>query len=136
MSKKKKAKSKRALPKRLAGIKLPKAVRQGGLAALATSPQGAKLMAELLAAAGGVVLAKKGADAVAPGGDAASAAQGKLQQGGGAIAASGQAVTYALGEAARSFLQALKDGGEPPPAPKEPATPRRPAAPQPGPAAH
>jgi hypothetical protein len=138
---KKKAKSKTALPKRIAGVKIPKKVRKAGLPALLASPVGIGLATELATLAAAAIGGRSGG------------AAGKLKdqghalkKGGGKAAVSAETVTFALGEAARSFADALRYGpsadgpqaggpdvdGPEPPAPKG----RRSAYPQSGPAAH
>lgn len=117
MSKKKKA----FLPKKIAGVKVPKKVRQGRFGELLASPTGQKVIAEAIMAAGAAIGAKKAADhpkvrqlakdakdkvADAAGG-ASDGALGLTAQAG----TTSGAIAYALGEAARTFTEALRRGG-------------------------
>lgn len=106
-----KKKRKALLPKRIAGVKVPKSVRKGRLGELLASHTGRVLLAEAVAAAGAIGAAQK---ASAAAGDssairkAADAAAERLRPGpgpGGEEA--GAALGFALGEAARAFVAAL-----------------------------
>jgi hypothetical protein len=106
MSKKRKS----FLPKRIAGVKVPKAVRKGRFGELLASPAGQALLAEAVMAVGAVAGAKKVAEAPQAR-EALKAAAGKVRDaaadaGKSTTAASG-VLAYALGEAARSFTEAL-----------------------------
>lgn len=110
-----KAKKKKAgLPKRIAGVRVPKAVRKGRIADLLASRQGQALIAEAILGAGALAagmkakddpkvrkLAKDAKGSVAHAGDDAAGAFG-----GGA-----STLAYALSEAARAFAEALRNGG-------------------------
>jgi len=110
-------KNKSLLPRRIAGVKVPKAVRKGRMAAAIASPTGRAVLAEVLMAAAAVAGAKKVKDSpkartvladVADrlrdaGGEAGQAVKGA---GKAANVATG-AVTFAVAEAARAFLDAL-----------------------------
>jgi hypothetical protein len=112
-----KKKRKSLLPKRIAGVKVPKSVRRGPLGQLLASRTGQALLAEAIMAAGAVGVAKqasdKGDDArpnpplmsgvVA---DALRRWQGGDHDGADPMAAS---VAYALGEAARTFVRSLDE---------------------------
>jgi hypothetical protein len=81
MSKGKKAK----LPKRIAGIKVPKALRKSGgsLAGLVESPAGRKVLAEALMAVAGVLMGGKAAQEAGAGKAAARAGHGVAETGSG-----------------------------------------------------
>lgn len=103
-------KSKSFLPKKIAGVKVPKAVRKGRFGQLLASPAGQALIAEAVMAVGAVAGAKKVADD--PGArDSLSKVADKMRE---ATSHAGKSTTeasgvlaYALGEAARSFADAL-----------------------------
>jgi hypothetical protein len=117
MAKKKKA----FLPKKIAGVKVPKKVRQGRFGELLASPTGQKVIAEAIMAAGAALGAKKAADhpkvrqlAQAAKDKGAAAAAGAGDKAAGVTAQAGTtsgAIAYALGEAARTFTEALRRGG-------------------------
>lgn len=103
-------KSKNLLPKRIAGVKVPKAVRKGRLGDAIASPAGRAVLAEVLLAAAAVAGAKKVKDSgVAR--DALSDVADRLRDAGGGVkdagAVAGGTVTYAIGEAARAFVDAF-----------------------------
>lgn len=115
MAKKKKS----FLPKRMAGVKVPKSVRKGRLGELIASPAGQAAIAEVVMALGAVAGAKKVKDSPKAR-DALADVADRLRDGGAdkgkaaartATAASG-ALAYALGEAARSFAEALQRRGD------------------------
>jgi len=114
MAKKKQKKS--LLPKRIAGVKVPKSVRKGRFAALLASPHGRKLVAEAVLAIGAVAGAKKAGDSTRIRGLAGYAADRLHDMGddvgrkGKDVGAAGGALAFALGEAARSFVDALHRG--------------------------
>jgi hypothetical protein len=102
-------KQKKRLPKQLAGVKVPKSVRKGQLGKAIASPDGRAVLAELLMAAATVAGAKKAKDSGAPL-DALTEVAHRLREagsvkGGGKAMADGT-VTYAIGEAARTFVKA------------------------------
>lgn len=114
---KKKAKAKSLLPKRVAGVKVPKAVRRSRFGQMLASPAGQALLTDLAVGAGALAVAK-GKDnprvrhfahdakdkVVHTGEDATHGAH-----------VSGETVAYALREAARAFSEAMHRG-----APHEP----------------
>jgi hypothetical protein len=115
------SKGKGFLPKRIAGVKVPKKVRQGRFGELLASPTGQKVIAEAILAAGALAAGAKAADHPAVKATAKKAkdkvvdAKDKvLDAGGGATEQVGDtsgALAYAIGEAARSFADALRRGG-------------------------
>ncbi|WP_309089599.1 hypothetical protein [Phenylobacterium sp.] len=114
MSKSKKKAKGGGLPKRIAGVKVPKAVRRGRFADLLASRQGQALIAEAILGAGAVAaglkakddpkvrqVTKDAKDSVAhAGGDAATG-----------VGVAGATLAYALAEGARAFAEALRRGG-------------------------
>jgi hypothetical protein len=113
-----KNKNKILLPKRIAGVKIPKSVRKGNIGAAIGSPTGRAVLAEVIMAAAAVAGAKQVkdspkarntlADVVDRLRDGAGGA-GKAAKGAGKAAnvATG-AVTFAVAEAARAFVDALE----------------------------
>lgn len=98
-------KSKALLPKRIGKVKVGKSVRKGALADVLTSKAGQALIAQAVLAVGAVATAKlkknrKVRSAVA----AAKIKGGEVGHEASAVAAT---LTYALGEAVRSFSEAL-----------------------------
>ncbi|MGH6908994.1 MAG: hypothetical protein ACREE0_11075 [Phenylobacterium sp.] len=98
-------KSKALLPKRIGKVKVAKAVRKGALADVLTSKAGQALIAQAVIAVGAVAAAR-----LKKNGKVRSAvAAAKLK--GGAVGEEANAatatLTYALGEAVRSFSEAL-----------------------------
>lgn len=113
-SKKKAAKGGSALPKRIAGVKVPKAVRRGRFADLLASRQGQALIAEAILGAGAIAaglkakddpkvrrVAKNAKDSVVHAGDETAAGVGTASA----------TLAYALAEGARAFAEALRHGG-------------------------
>ena len=103
-------KRKKRLPKQVAGVKVPKSVRKGRLGKAIASPAGQAVLAEVLMAAATVAGAKKAKDSGAPL-DALTEVAQRLRdagsvKGGGKAMADGT-VTYAIGEAARTFVKAF-----------------------------
>ena len=103
-------KRKKRLPKQLAGVKVPKSVRKGQLGKAIASPDGRAVLAEVLMAAAAVAGTKKANDGGAPH-DALTEVAHRLRDAG-AVKGDGKAmadgtVTYALGEAARTFVKAF-----------------------------
>lgn len=109
MAKKKKS----FLPKKIAGVKVPKKVRKGQFGELLASPTGQKLIAQALLAGGAIVAGKKAADspkvqeaahdAKAKVADKVQAAKPAMDSG---------PLAYALQEAVKTFTEALQhDGG-------------------------
>jgi hypothetical protein len=113
------------LPKKIAGVKIPKSVRKGAIPDFLGSKTGQKLIAEVVTAAVGAVLVKKQAE---PGSatrktarkakeaveDAADNTPAASSLGAGSLA-------FAISEAGRAFRDALQ--GSPVPAPPEPPEP-------------
>ena len=114
----KKKKKSDLLPKRIAGVKVPKAVRKGRFGELLASPSGQKLILEAIMAGAAVVGAKKASKNPEVRSFAHDVAEkvrgddGHPHKHRGHDAAPATAVlAYALGEAARSFADALRNGG-------------------------
>jgi hypothetical protein len=111
-----KKKRKSVLPKRIAGVKVPKAVRKGRFGELLASRMGQALLAEAIMAAG-AVMAKNGGDkaddkaSVGPqlGESVAADAFRRWQTQGKPADAARATVAYALGEAARTFVRTLNE---------------------------
>ncbi len=112
MSKNKK-KSKGAIPKKIAGVKVPKRARKGRFAALLASREGQAMIAKAIVGAGALAAGVKAKnspkvrkglhDAKTTVAHGAEAATGKT-------ATATVALAFALGEAARSFADALRHG--------------------------
>ena len=113
-------KRKTLLPKRIAGVKVPKSVRKGPLGQLLASRTGQALLAEAIMAAGAVGVAKQAGDKPDQaeqnpplmGGVVADAFRRWQDAGGHGHAdqdATAGSVAYALGEAARVFVRALNE---------------------------
>lgn len=107
MAKKKSKKGK--LPKRIAGVKVPKQVRRG-LEELFASKQGRKIVADTVFAAGAALVGTQARKKSATraflrehGPDATAAPLG-------AMASGTSALSFALGEASRSFIDVLHRG--------------------------
>lgn len=134
-------KKKTGLPKRIAGVKIPKAVRKAPLAQVLGSKAGKAVLAEaLMLAASGLAI---GGASKAGGGDPARGGKRALEGAGRGLAALGAEVSdqaanasstlaHALREGAEAFMQALHRG--PPgedgswraePAPPTPAPPKK-----------
>jgi len=98
-------KSKALLPKRIGKVKVAKSVRKGALADVLTSKAGQALIAQAVLAVGAVATAKLKKDRKVRGAVAAAKVKGgEAAQEASAAAAT---LTYALGEAVRSFSEAL-----------------------------
>ena len=109
-------KTRSILPKKIAGVKVPKAVRKGRLGELLASKKGQALVAEAVMAAGAIAGAKKLKDDPQARGAVADTGR-SLKHAGREAGYDASALTatlaYALGEAARSFADALRhDPGE------------------------
>jgi hypothetical protein len=112
-----KTKKKSLLPKRIAGVKVPKAVRKGRMGAAIASPTGRAVLAEIIMAAAAVAGAKKVKDSPRTRNTLADVAAHLREAGGGtgqvakgagkAATAAGGAITFAVAEAARAFVDAL-----------------------------
>lgn len=113
-SKKKSAKGGSALPKRIAGVKVPKAVRKGRFAELLASRQGQHLIAEAILGAGALAAGMKAKDDPKVRRVAKDAKESVVQAGGdtaGAVGGASATLAFALAEAARAFAEALRNGG-------------------------
>jgi hypothetical protein len=111
MAKKKKNKS--LLPKRIAGVKVPKAVRKGRFAELIASKAGQALIAETIMAAGAIAGAKKASDSPKARSfvhDTAEAVRDAGDSDKVDVGSAREVVAYAVGEAVRSFAEALRSG--------------------------
>lgn len=97
------AKSKIKVPKRVAGVKIPKTVRKGPVMQFVNSSAGRMLIAEALTAAV-AALAYKGVNSDSPTGQRLRDA-GK--RGGDALADGTARLSYAFGEGVRAFREAL-----------------------------
>jgi hypothetical protein len=121
---KKKHKKNAVLPKRIAGVKVPKSVRKGPFGQLLASRTGQALLAEAIMAAGAVGVARKsddkdGAHAESAPPLLAGLAADALRRWQGAgrghdneTGPMGATIAYALGEAARVFVRALGEHQE------------------------
>jgi hypothetical protein len=110
---KKKKKNKSLLPKRIAGVKLPKAARKGRFAELLASKTGQALIAEAIMAAGAIAGAKKASDSPKARSfvhDAAEAVRDAGDSDKVDVGSAREVVAYAVGEAVRSFAEALRSG--------------------------
>ncbi|HEX2561977.1 hypothetical protein [Phenylobacterium sp.] len=109
----KKKSKKGSLPKRIAGVKVPKRVRRD-LNGLLSSKLGRTIIADVLVAAGAAMVgtqAKQNSKTRQflhdhPPGEAPAA----VRDGAGAAASGSSALAFALGEASRSFIDALHRG--------------------------
>jgi len=113
-TKKKSAKGASALPKRIAGVKVPKAVRRGRFADLLASRQGQALIAEAILGAGAIAAGLKAKDDPKVRRVAKDAKDSVVHAGDEAASGVGMASTtlaYALAEGARAFAEALRRGG-------------------------
>lgn len=113
----KKKSKKGSVPKRIAGVKVPKRLRRD-LNGLLGSKLGRDIVADALVAAGAAMIgsqARKGSKTRRflhdhPPGHAPDAARETVRDGAGAMASSSSALAFALGEASRSFVDALHRG--------------------------
>jgi len=111
------AKQKLKLPKKIAGVKIPKAVRKGPVGQFLNSSAGQLLVAEALIAAGGAFFATEGGDMKKgirrlgrSSGERTDDAKQLLERGSARL-------SFAFGEAVRAFRAALSDesmGATPP----------------------
>jgi hypothetical protein len=111
MAKKKKKRS--LLPKRITGVKVPKAVRKGRFAELLASKAGQALIAEAIMAAGAIAGAKKASDSPKARSfvhDTAEAVRDASDSDKVDVSSAREVVAYAVGEAVRSFAEALRNG--------------------------
>lgn len=91
---------KSVLPKRIAGVKVPKSVRNGPIGEALASPTGQAVIAEVITAAAS---AKQGDKLV----DLADRLRSSGEAKAGKASEESGAVVYAMGEAARTFVDAL-----------------------------
>lgn len=98
-----KKRSKTSVPKRLAGVKVPKPLRKG-LKRLAKSQTGQTVLAEALAAAGAAILASQ----AMPGSATRRAARKHAPAAKAAASKAGASLGSAFEEAARVFAEALR----------------------------
>jgi hypothetical protein len=112
------------LPKKLAGVKIPKAVRKGAIAEFLGSTAGQKLIAEVVTAAAGAVLVKKQAEpgsATRKTAKKAKQAVGDMAEEAPAASLGAGTLAYAFSEAGRAFRDALSGShGEAPRAAEPP----------------
>ncbi len=105
------------LPKKIAGVKVPRKVRKGQLGELIASPTGQKIIAQAILAGGALVAGRKAAKsdtalAAAKGAKAkAVTAVGKVQAATPQLDA--ETLSYAFAEAAKTFAAALRHGTTP-----------------------
>ena len=112
MSKKKAKTSKGAIPKRIAGVKVPKAVRKGRFGELLASRTGQAVIAQAILGAGAVAAGVKAKDSPKVQSAARKAKHAITDKAGAAASDTGaSALAYAFGEAARSFADAMRRGG-------------------------
>ena len=106
-------KSKAFLPKKIAGVKVPKKLRKGRVGELLASETGQALIAEALVVASAIADAKTAADDPKAR-EALTHLFDRVRSlgdgDGGQVSEASSAMTYALGEAARSFAEALRRG--------------------------
>lgn len=122
----KKAK-KAKLPRKFAGVKIPKKVRKGPLGQFIASPAGQLVVAEIVAAAGGALMKRnldKHPERKKALRDSAGAAEGAASDAAQAAGEAGANLTLAITEAARTFGRVLRHGDEPESPPPPSATPR------------
>lgn len=91
------------LPKRIAGVKIPKPVRKGPVGRFFGSPAGQLLLAEALVFAGGVFAARRSDLPMRTAGGASR--RDALQE-------ASARFSYAFGEAMKAFRSALHEGPE------------------------
>jgi hypothetical protein len=104
------AKAKLKLPKRIAGVKIPKAVRKGPVGQFLNSSAGQLLVAEALIAAGGAFIAHEaeGGEKLKRIGRSASDRSGDARQ---MLERGSARLSFAFGEGVRAFREALRDPG-------------------------
>jgi hypothetical protein len=110
---KKRKKAKGLIPKRIAGVKVPKAVRKGRFGELLASKTGQALIAQAVLGAGAVAAGLKAKDEPKVRQAARDTGHKLKDLGADASEGAGLATTtlaYALGEAARSFADAIRRG--------------------------
>lgn len=101
------------LPKRIAGIKIPKAIRKGPIRDFMNSRAGQIVIAEALVAAAGIFTAKK-VDSDLNAAELAKHPGDGVRRAAKALSSDGvdqtERLTFALKEAARAFRAAMEDG--------------------------
>lgn len=97
------AKSKIKVPKRVAGVKIPKAVRKGPVLQFVNSSAGKLLVAEALTAALGIFAYKQAADGTG------EKIKMKAQDAQEALRNNTARLTHAFGEGVRAFREALSE---------------------------
>jgi hypothetical protein len=101
------------IPKRIAGIKIPKTIRKGPVGDFLRSSAGQLVIAEALVAAAGVFTVKK-ADPALDAADVVKHPGDSVRRAVQALSGSGpdqtQRLTFALKEAARAFKTAMESG--------------------------
>jgi hypothetical protein len=134
MAKKKKSK-KTKLPKSIAGVKIPKSLRNGALGDFAQSRAGKIIIAEVVMALGALLAgheAKRGSatrQALSETGEAVKAASEKAGDVGAGAAATGvlgDRLAHAFAEAGAAFRRALHDEPEAPVLEAPPTPPKKP----------
>lgn len=108
-------KSKSFLPKRVAGVKVPKRVRKGRIGEFLASRAGKALIAEAVMAAGAVAGARKIKNSPVARSTLADTGRSLKHAGteaGREVGAATSTLAYALGEAARSFADAMHRNGD------------------------
>lgn len=104
----KKRKRANGVPKRIAGMKVPKALRRGRVAQLLASPVGQALLIETVARAGEHLISRE----ARPGSSvrtAAARSQDAMADLGQGASESSAAFAYALRQAARAFVTAMQE---------------------------
>jgi hypothetical protein len=111
---KKRKKSKDLFPKKIAGVKVPKTVRKGRFGELLASPKGQALIAQAVVGAGAIAAGLKAKDSPKVRQVAHDVKHAVTDKGADAADTTGEMTTslaYAIGEAARSFADALHRHG-------------------------
>ncbi|HEX7886718.1 MAG TPA: hypothetical protein VF474_12140 [Phenylobacterium sp.] len=110
---KKQKKARGLIPKRIAGVKVPRSVRKGRFGELLASKTGQAVIAQAIIGAGAAVAGLKAKDSpkvrkLAK--DAKQSVAGASQDAGRRVGDAGSNLAYAVGVAARSFFDALQQG--------------------------
>jgi hypothetical protein len=104
------AKRKLKLPKKIAGVKIPKSVRKGPVGQFLNSSAGQLLVAEALIAAGGAFFASEAADSGDRKDGSRRTGRGSGEQAREVLERGSARLSFAFGEAVRAFRAALKEG--------------------------
>jgi len=107
-------KSKGLIPKRIAGVKVPRSVRKGRFGELLASKTGQAVIAQAILGAGAVAAGLKAKDSPKVRKFTRDAKHKVADTGHDAadkVGETGSTLAYALGEAARTFSEALRRGG-------------------------